>query len=79
MTGKNQDFSQEDLAQILRRPETRALFDRLRQLDSQALQQAVHQAMSGNTEGAKQALSPLMQDPQVQSLTEQMRESHGGI
>lgn len=79
MAGKNQDFSQEDLAQILRRPETRALLERLQQLDSVALQQAVHQAMSGNTEGAKQALTPLMQDPRVQSLTDQMRQSHGGI
>lgn len=79
MAGKYEDFSQADLAQILRRPETQELLNRLRQLDSAALSQAVHQAMQGNTEGAKQILTPLMQDPQVQSLSEQMRDQHGGI
>ena len=79
MNGKNQDFSQEDLAQILRRPETQELLNRLRQLDSNALQKAVQQAMQGNTDGAKQILTPMMQDPKVQSLTEQMRGDYGGI
>lgn len=79
MAGSNPEFSKEDLAQMLRRPETQALFNRLRQLDSDTLEQAVRQAMSGNTQLAQQTLSPLMQDPQVQSLTDQMRESYGGI
>ena len=79
MADSNPHFSKEELAQILRRPETQALFNQLRQLDSDTLQQAVRQAMSGNTQLAQQTLTPLMQDPQVQSLTDQMRESYGGI
>lgn len=79
MARKNEDFSHSDLARMLRQPEAQALMQRLRQLDSAALQQAVQQAMSGNTEGAKELLTPLMQDPTVQHLTNQMRDSHGGI
>lgn len=79
MAQKNEDFSQADLARLMRQPETRELLARLRQLDSDALQQAVHQAMQGNTEQAKQLLTPLMQDRQVQDLAEKMRDSHGGI
>lgn len=78
MAGKNEDFSQTDLARLLRRPEAQELMARLRQLDSTALQQAVQQAMLGNTEGAKTLLTPLMQDQKVQDLTERMR-SNGGI
>lgn len=79
MARKNDDFSQADLARMLRQPEARELMARLRQLDSEALQQAVHQAMQGNTAQAKDLLTPMMQDPQVQNLAERMRDSHGGI
>ena len=79
MAGKNEDFSQADLARLLRKPETKALLDRLRQLDSGALQQAVQMAMQGNTQGAQQALTPLMHDEQVQKLTNQVRDSYGGV
>ncbi len=79
MERKNEDFSQNDLARMLRQPEAQELMARLRQMDGAALQQAVRQAMSGNTEEAKQLLTPLMQDPTVQDLTERMRNSHGGI
>lgn len=79
MERKNSDFSQTDLNRILQQPETRELLNRLRQLDSAALRQAVQQAMQGNTEQAKELLTPLMQDQQVQRLTEKMRDSHGGV
>ena len=79
MARKNEEFSQNDLAHLLRQPETQALMARLRELDTGTLQKAVQQAMSGNTEGAKDLLSPLMQDRQVQDLAKQMRENHGGI
>ena len=79
MERKNQEFSQADLARIMGQPETQALLERLRQLDSNALRSAVQQAMQGNTAQAQQLLTPLMQDPEVQGLTEKMRGSHGGI
>ena len=40
---------------------------------------SAQQAMQGNTNQAQQLLTPLMQDPEVQNLTEKMRGSHGGI
>lgn len=79
MARKNEEFSQSDLARLMQQPEAQQLLERLRQLDSAALQQAVHQAMRGNTESAKNLLTPLMRDQQVQDLAERMRDSHGGI
>lgn len=79
MERKNQEFSQADLARIMGQPETKALLERLRRLDSDTLRNAVQQAMQGNTNQAQQLLTPLMQDPEVQNLTEKMRGSHGGI
>ena len=79
MAGKNEDFSQADLARLLRKPETRALLDRLRQLDRGALQQAVQMAMQGNTQGAQQILSPMLQDEKVRELTDQVRDGYGGV
>lgn len=79
MDGKNQEFSQAELAKLLRKPETKALLDRLRQMDSNALKQAVQQAMQGNTEQARQLLSPMMADPEVQNLAQQMRDDYGRV
>lgn len=79
MARKNEEFSQNDLARMMRRPEAQELMARLRQLDSSALQQAVQQAMRGNTDEAKELLTPLMRDPTVQDLAGKMRDSHGGI
>lgn len=79
MARKNEEFSQAELSKLLNRPEAQELLARLRALDSAALQQAVRQAMQGNTQEAKQLLTPLMEDGQVQALAEKMRESHGGI
>lgn len=79
MDGKNHEFSQADLAKLMRKPETQALLDRLRQMDSESLKQAVQLAMQGNTEKAQQILSPMMTDPTVQDLTQQMRDHYGRI
>ena len=57
----------------------RALLERLKQMDAAALQNAVNLAFRGNTEGAKDALSPLLTDPEVQRLSQQMRDGHGGV
>ena len=79
MFEKNQDFSQSDLSRMLAQPEARALLERLKQMDAAALQNAVNLAFRGNTEGAKDALSPLLNDPEVQRLSQQMRDGHGGV
>ena len=79
MFQKNGDFSKSDLERMLQQPEAQALLARLQQLDPAALQNAVNLAFRGDTAGAKEALSPILQDREVQKLTEQMRDGHGGI
>jgi hypothetical protein len=79
MFQKNGDFSKSDLERMLRSPEAQALLARLQQLDQSALQNAVDKAFRGDTAGAKEALSPLLADRQVQKLSEQMRDGHGGV
>jgi hypothetical protein len=79
MFQKNGDFSKSDLERMLRSPEAQALLARLQQLDQSALQNAVDKAFRGDTAGAKEALSPLLADRQVQQLSEQMRDGHGGV
>ena len=79
MFQKSSDFSQSDLARMLRQPEARALLARLQQLDQTALQRAVDLAFHGDTAGAQEALSPLMADGEVQKLSKQMRDGNGGI
>ena len=79
MFEKNHDFSQTDLAGLLRQPEAQALLARLQQLDQAALQNAVDKAFRGDAAGAKEALSPLLQDQQVRDLSERMRNGNGGV
>ena len=79
MFQKNGDFSKSDLERMLRSPEAQALLARLQQLDQTALQSAVDKAFRGDTAGAKEALSPLLADRQVQQLSAQMRDGHGGV
>ncbi len=79
MFQKNGDFSRSDLERMLRQPEAQALLSRLQQLDQAALQNAVNLAFRGDTAGAKEALSPLLQDDQVRNLSQRMRDSNGGI
>ena len=79
MFQKNGDFSKSDLERMLRSSEAQALLTRLQQLDQAALQNAVDKAFRGDTAGAKEALSPLLADRQVQQLSEQMRDGHGGV
>ncbi len=79
MFQKNGDFSKSELERMLRQPEAQALLARLQQLDPSSLQNAVNLAFRGDTAGAKEALSPILKDQEVQKLTEQMRDGHGGI
>lgn len=79
MFQKNGDFSKSDLERMLRQPEAQALLARLQQLDQAALQNAVNLAFRGDAAGAKDALSPLLQDDEVKRLSDKMRDSNGGI
>jgi hypothetical protein len=79
MFENSRDFSQSDLARILQQPEAKALLARLQELDQSSLQRAVDLAFRGNTQGAREALPPLLADEKVQKLSERMRDGNGGI
>ena len=79
MFQKNSDFSKSDLERMLRQPEAQALLARLQQMDHAALQNAVDMAFRGDAAGAKEALSPLLADQEVQNLSARMRDGNGGI
>ncbi len=79
MMKKNDDFSSAEWMELLRQPQAQALIARLQQLDTSAIEAAAQMAVSGNTEGAKELLSPLLKDEQVQNLTQQLRDQNGGI
>lgn len=79
MMKKNDDFSSAEWMEMLRQPQTQALIARLQQLDSSSIEAAAQMAADGNTEGAKELLTPLLKDEQVQNLTQQLRDQHGGI
>lgn len=79
MMKKNDDFSSAEWMELLHQPQAQALIARLQQLDTSAIEAAAQMAVSGNTEGAKELLSPLLKDKQVQSLTQQLRNQNGGI
>lgn len=79
MVQKNEDFSQSRIQELLQRPEAAQLLSLLKQIDPAALQQAVRLAFQGQTDRARDVLSPMLQDDKVQELTRKMRDGNGGI
>lgn len=77
MMQNNPDFSKAQLLKILQKPETKALMSRLQQLDANAIEQAARLASDGNAAAAKDLLSPLLKDEQVQNLTQKLRDENG--
>lgn len=73
------DFSSAELMKMLQKPETQALISRLQQLDSATIEEAAKKATNGNTEGAKELLTPLLKDELVQNLAQKLRDENGGI
>lgn len=72
MQEKSKNFSMEDARRIAQSAAGQQLLDLLKQSDSAQLQNAAQQAASGNYEAAKQALTPLLNSPQVQALLKQL-------
>lgn len=53
-------------------PAGQQLLNMLQQSNNPALQQAMQKAAAGDYQQAKQAMSALLQDPQIKKLLEQM-------
>lgn len=64
-------FSMEDIMKIAASPVGQQLIQLLQQNGSEQMQQAAQKAAEGDYTSAKQALSGLLQDPQVKKLLEQ--------
>ena len=77
MRKKNDDFSSQDLSRLLNSPQAMALAAMLQSADPSALSQAAAAANSGDLAGAKDLLSPLLQDPKIRALLNQIGGNHG--
>lgn len=77
MTDKNNDFSTPSPAQLLSNPQVQKLMAHLQTMDPELLRQAASLASSGHTAEAQQLLSPIINDAQVQQLTQEMRDNNG--
>lgn len=77
MMDKNNDFSTPNPSQLLRNPQVQKLLTHLQSMDPELLRQAASLASSGHTAEAQQLLTPILQDDEVQKLTNEMRDRHG--
>lgn len=73
MSEPNQSLSMEDIMKIAASPAGQRLLQLLQQNNSKQMQQAVQKAAQGDFTPAKQAISTLMEDPQVKEILEQFR------
>lgn len=69
-------FRPQDIARILGSAEGRQLMALLQRDGGGRLQTAVQAATAGDTEGAKAALAPLLEDPEAREL---LRKIGGGL
>lgn len=66
----SQDFS--DIQKLQNNPQARQLAELLQSMDTSQMQQAMLLASSGQSDQAKQLLTPLLSDPRVQELLKQL-------
>ena len=72
MADKMEQFSMEDLTALARSPAGRELFSALQRADSTQLHRAMALAASGDMNGAGAALAPLLSDPRIRAMVEQL-------
>ena len=72
MEHKSADFSMENAARLANSDAGQQLLALLREADPAILQAAMNQATTGNMQGAKDALTPLMASEQIQKLLRQL-------
>ena len=72
MQNKDHPMSMEEIMQLAASPVGQQLLHLLQQKNTPILQQAIRQASAGDLEGAKSALSSLLQDPEIKKQLEQM-------
>lgn len=66
------NFSMQDAMQLAKTPAGQQLLEMIKKADSAKLQQAFNKFRTGDAEGAKNALSDILNDPKARQLIEQM-------
>lgn len=74
---KKMDFSMQDAIRLAQTPAGKQLISILQQQDNPELQNAMQNAASGDYGKAKDALSSLLANPDVQALLKQLGGNHG--
>ena len=72
MAEKNVPFSRSDLAALARSPAAQALFSQLQQTNEDQLRRAMSLAASGDMAAAGAVLEPLLADPSIRTLVDQL-------
>lgn len=72
MAENNGQFSMEALTALARSPAGQQLFAKLRQSNSHELQRAMSLAASGDMAAAGAVLEPLLADPSIHTLVDQL-------
>ena len=72
MAEKNIPFSKSDLAALARSSAGQELFARLQKTNDAQLRRAMSLAASGDMAGAGAILTPLLSDPKIRALVEQL-------
>lgn len=72
MAEKNIPFSKSDMAALARSSAGQALFTKLQQTNDAQLRRAMTLAASGDMAGAGAILAPLLSDPKIRALVEQL-------
>ena len=72
MAEKNVPLSQADLAALARSSAGQQLFTKLRQTNSHEIQRAMSLAASGDMAAAGAVLEPLLADPSIRTLVDQL-------
>ena len=72
MQKNSQNFSMQDALRLARSDAGQQLFSLLKESDGKALQQAADLAAAGDYRQAGNALSKLLEDPQIQAFLKQL-------
>lgn len=73
-SGKNTNFSQEQIRQVLGSAEGRQLLALLSRGGGKELRMAAEEFKKGNVDGAKDLLAPLVQTPEASALLNKINE-----
>ena len=72
MAEKNVPFSRSDLTALAKSPAGQALFIQLQQTNDAQLRRAMTLAASGDMAGAGAILAPLLSDPKIRQMVENL-------